>query len=164
MTFARPTMPESAPADTSDREIVVTRVFDAPRALVFEAWTDPKHLAHWWGPNGFTLTTYEMEFRPGGLWRSVMHGPDGRDYQNEVVYVEIVEPERLIYRHVSAPQFQMTVTFADDGGKTRLTAKMLFESAELRDRTIKAVGAVEGLKQTLGRLGDYVTHIKESIR
>jgi len=153
---------DTAPADTSDREIVVTRVFDAPRALVFKAWTDPKHLAHWWGPNGFTLTTYEMEFRPGGLWRSVMYGPDGRDYQNEVVYVEIVEPERLIYRHVSAPKFQMTVTFADDGGKTKITARMLFETAELRDRTIKAVGAVEGLKQTLGRLGEYVTHMKES--
>jgi len=164
MTFARPTMPESAPADTSDREIVVTRVFDAPRALVFEAWTDPKHLAHWWGPNGFTLTTHQLDFRPGGTWRSVMHGPDGRDYQNEIVYVEIAEPERLVYRHVSAPHFQMTVTFADDGGKTKITAQMLFETAELRDKTIKAVGAVEGLKQTLGRLGEYVTRRKEIIR
>ena len=164
MTSARPTMSGSAPADTSDREIVVTRVFDAPRALVFEAWTDPKHLAHWWGPNGFTLTTHQLDFRPGGTWRSVMHGPDGRDYQNEVVYVEIAEPERLVYRHVSAPHFQMTVTFADDGGKTKITARMLFETAELRDKTIKAVGAVEGLKQTLGRLGEYVTHMKESIR
>lgn len=164
MTSEMPTKSDTAPADTSDREIVVTRVFDAPRALVFKAWTDPKHLAHWWGPNGFTLTTYELDFKPGGSWRSVMHGPDGRDYQNEVVYVEIAEPERLVYRHVSAPQFQMTVTFADDGGKTRLRAQMLFESAELRDRTIKAVGAVEGLKQTLGRLGEHVTHMKESIR
>jgi len=93
-----------------------------------------------------------------------MHGPDGVDYQNKVVYIEIVKPERLVYSHVSAPQFQMTVTFADDGGKTKLTARMLFESAELRDRTIKAVGAVEGLKQTLGRLGEYVTDMKESIR
>ena len=150
-------MPDSA-ADTSDREIVVSRVFDAPRALVFEAWTDPRHLAHWWGPNGFTITTYEMEFKPGGVWQFVMHGPDGRDYQNKVVYVEIAKPERLVYRHVSAPQFEMTVTFADDGGGTKLTAQMLFETAALRDRTVKAVGAVEGLKQTLGRLGEYVTH------
>jgi len=166
MTSARPTMRDSAPADTSDREIVVTRVFDAPRALVFEVWTDPKHLANWWGPNGFTITTYELDFKPGGSWRFVMHGPDGRDYQNEVVYVEIAESERLVYRHVSAPQFQMTVTFADDGGgkRTKITAQMLFETAALRDRTIKAVGAVEGLKQTLGRLGEYVTHKKENIR
>ena len=163
MSSERPAMSDSA-ADTSDREIVVTRVFDAPRALVFKAWTDPKHLAHWWGPNGFSITTHEMEFKPGGVWRFVMHGPDGRDYQNEVVYVEIAESERLVYKHVSAPHFQMTVTFADDGGKTRITAQMLFETAELRDKTIKAVGAVEGLKQTIGRLGDYVTQMKESIR
>jgi len=68
-------MTDTAPADTPDREIVVTRVFDAPRALVFKAWTDPKHLAHWWGPNGFTITTHEMQFKPGGSWRFVMHGP-----------------------------------------------------------------------------------------
>ena len=157
-------MPDIAPADTSDREIVVTRVFDAPRALVFKLWTDPKHLAHWWGPNGFTITTHEMEFKPGGVWRFAMHGPDGRNYQNVNVYVEIVEPERLVYRHVSAPQFQMTVTFADDGGKTKLTAQMLFESAALRDQTVKTFGAVEGLKQTLGRLAEHVTHMKETPR
>jgi uncharacterized protein YndB with AHSA1/START domain len=160
MTSARPTASDSAPADTSDREIVVTRVFDAPRALVFKAWTDPKHLAHWWGPNGFSITTYEMEFKPGGTWRFVMHGPDGRDYKNEQVYVEIVEPERLVYRHVPTPQFQMTVTFVDDGGKTKLTAQMLFESATLRDQTVKTFGAVEGLKQTLGRLAEHVTNMK----
>lgn len=164
MTSARPTMSDSAPVDTSDREILITRVFDAPRALVFKAWTDPKHLAQWWGPNGFTITTYEMDFRPGGVWRFVMHGPDGRDYQNKVVYVEIAEPERLVYKHVSGPQFQMTVTFADDGHKTKITAQMLFESASLRDKTIKEFGAVEGLKQTLGRLAEHVTHMKESPR
>src|ERR1700674_4219468 len=95
--------PESAPADTSDREIVVARVLDAPRALVFKMWTDPKHVAQWWGPNGFTITTYEMNVAPGGVWRFVMHGPDGRDYQNRVVYREIVEPERIVYEHVSGP-------------------------------------------------------------
>ena len=109
MTSARPTMRDPAASNTSDREIVVMRVFDSPRALVFKAWTDPKHLAHWWGPNGFSITTYEMEFKPGGVWRFVMHGPDGRDYQNENVYVEIAEPERLVYMHVSEPQVQ------DDG-------------------------------------------------
>jgi uncharacterized protein YndB with AHSA1/START domain len=158
MTSARPV--SAAAADTSDREIVVTRVFDAPRALVFKAWTDPKHLAHWWGPNGFSITTHAMEFKPGGSWRFVMHGPDGRDYKTEQVYVEIVEPERLVYRHVSTPQFQTTVTFVDEGGKTRLTAQMLFESAALRDQTVKTFGAVEGLKQTLGRLAEHVTNMK----
>lgn len=163
MTSARPTASDIARADTSDREIVVTRVFDAPRALVFKMWTDPQHVARWFGPNGFTLTNYEMDVRPGGVWRFVMHGPDGRDYQNKVVYVEIAEPERLVYRHV-APPFQMTVTFEEQGNQTHLTARMLFESAALRDKVIEESGAVEGLKQTLGRLAEHVTRMKESPR
>jgi uncharacterized protein YndB with AHSA1/START domain len=153
---------ESAHTDTSDREIVVTRVLDAPRALVFKLWTDPKHLERWWGPNGFTLTIHEIDVRPGGIWRSVMHGPDGRDYQNKVVYREVAEPERLVYSHVSAPQFEMTVTFDERGDQTELTARMFFESAELRDKTVKEVGAVEGLKQTLGRLAEHVSRVKEN--
>ena len=162
MTSARPSVSDRAHADASDRELVVTRIFDAPRALVFKAWTDPKHLANWWGPNGFSLTTYEMEFKPGGIWRFVMHGPDGRDYQNEIVYREIVEPERLIYSHPSYPLHDTTVTFANDGEKTKITMRMLFESAALRDQTVKEFGAAEGLKQTIGRLGEYVKQLKES--
>ena len=144
---------------SASREIVATRVFDAPRELVFEMWTDPKHVTQWWGPNGFTTTIYEMDVKPGGVWRFVMHGPDGVDYQNRVVYREIVKPERLVYAHVSGPQFEMTVTFADDGGKTRLTARMLFESAAQRDQVVKERNAIEGLTQTLGRLAGYVTTV-----
>src|ERR1700735_2545308 len=153
-----------ASADTAGREIVVTRVFDAPRALVFKLWTDPKHLARWWGPNGFTITNYEMDVRPGGVWRFVMHGPNGVDYQNKVVYREVVEPERLVYSHVSEPQFEMTVTFDAEGDKTKLTARMLFESAALRDKRSEQFGAVEGLKQTLGRLGEHLARVKEIAR
>ena len=76
--------------DTADREIVVMRLFDAPRELVFAAWTDPKHLAQWWGPTGFSTTTRSIDIRSGGVWRFVMHGPDGRDYENRITYVEIV--------------------------------------------------------------------------
>ncbi len=143
-------------ANTAAREISATRVFDASRELVFKAWTDPKQVTKWWGPNGFTNTTYEMDVRPGGVWRFVMHGPNGVDYQNKVVYIEVVEPERLVYAHVSDPQFQVTVTFAEQGGKTRLTSRMLFESAAQRDKVVKEFGAVEGLNQTLDRLGEYV--------
>src|SRR4051794_12623895 len=92
---------------TSDREIVATRVFDAPRELVFKAWTDPEHLAQWWGPTGFTNTFHEFDLRPGGVWRFVMHGPDGVDYKNENVFVEIVKPERIVFDHVSGPKFQV---------------------------------------------------------
>src|SRR5258708_1840933 len=148
----------------ANREIVVTRVFDAPRDLVFKMWTDPKHIAQWWGPKGFTTTIYEMDVRVGGVWRFVMHGPDGVDYQNKVVYLEIVKPERIVYSHVSGPQFQMTVTFAQDGGKdgnkTRLTAQMLFESATQRDQTVKQFGAVAGLNQALGCLQEYLDEIE----
>ncbi len=88
--------------DSDARSIVGTRVFDAPRDLVFAAFTDPKHLAQWWGPDGFTTTTSAFEFRVGGTWRFVMHGPDGRDYQNRVTYDEIVPGERIVYRQAAA--------------------------------------------------------------
>jgi uncharacterized protein YndB with AHSA1/START domain len=85
-------------ANASERELVITRVFDAPRRLVFEAWTKPEHLALWWGPKGFTLPVCEMEFRAGGRFRLVMRGPDGKDYPFQGAYLEIVEPERIVFQ------------------------------------------------------------------
>ncbi|MGH6968980.1 MAG: SRPBCC family protein, partial [Stellaceae bacterium] len=142
----------------------MTRVFDAPRALVFAAFSDPVHLAQWWGPNGFTTTTYAFEFRPGGVWRFAMHGPDGRDYQNRITFDEIAIPERLVYRHggaddVEPVEFSVTVTLADEGGKTRLTWHMLFPSVAGRDRVVREYGAEEGLKQTVGRLAEHLVRI-----
>src|SRR3989304_4404219 len=138
------------------------RIFDAPRELVFKAWTDPEQIGKWWGPLGFTTTTDEMEVRPGGVWRFVMHGPDGRDYKNKIVYIEVARPERLVYQHggdedVEPVNFQGTVTFAEQGGKTKLTVRMLFPSAEERDRVVKEYGADEGLNQTLDRLEEHLT-------
>ena len=111
------------------------------------------------GPNGFTTTIHEMDVKPGGVWRFVMHGPDGRDYQNKIVYVEIVKPERIVYNHVSGPQFHVTVTFAEQGDKTKLNVRMLFESATQRDKVIKEFGALEGLSQTLGRLEQQLAEV-----
>ena len=74
---------------TANRELVTTRIFDAPREIVFKMWRDPKHVGEWWGPRGFTTTTDVMNVKPGGVWRFVMHGPDGRDYKNEIVYIEV---------------------------------------------------------------------------
>jgi uncharacterized protein YndB with AHSA1/START domain len=144
----------------SDREIVATRVFDAPRELVFKAWSDPQHLAQWWGPHGFTTTTHAMEFKPGGVWRFVMHGPDGRDYPNKITFVEIVPPQRIVYEHggdkdVEPVNFKVTVTFDAEGSRTRLTMRMVFPSAAAREFTVKTYGAIEGLHQTLGRLAEY---------
>jgi uncharacterized protein YndB with AHSA1/START domain len=149
------------PTAAADREIVLTRDFDAPRELVFEAWTDPDRVARWWGPRGFTTTTHEMDVRPGGVWRFVMHGPDGTDYPNRIVYVEVVRPERLVYRHAGEGdaadvRFHTTVTFVEQGGKTQLTLRMVFETAADRDRVAEKYGAVEGGKQTLERLGEYL--------
>jgi uncharacterized protein YndB with AHSA1/START domain len=123
-------------------------------------WTDPEHVAKWWGPNGFTNTIQVMDMRPGGVWRSVMHGPDGVDYQNKSIYTEIVKPERIAYAHVSGPKFDVTVTFVEEAGsRTRLTMQMLFESATLRDKAVEQFGAVEGLDQTLGRLEGLLVKI-----
>jgi uncharacterized protein YndB with AHSA1/START domain len=143
------------------QSIVGMREFDAPRALVFSVWTDPMHLAQWWGPNGFTTTTYSFDFRPGGVWRFVMHGPDGRDYQNRITFEEIVPPARIIYRHgggvdVEPVQFRQTVIFEDLGGRTRVTWRGDFPTAAERDRVIKDYGADKGLVETLARLGDCV--------
>jgi uncharacterized protein YndB with AHSA1/START domain len=143
------------------RMFVTTRVFDSPRELVFEAWTNPNHLVQWWGPNGFTTTIRAIDVRPGGVWRFVMHGPDGVDYENRIVYDEIMKPERLVYRHpggedVEPVQIQVTVTFEDYDGKTKLTMKMLFASAAERERVAEKYGAVEGAKQTLERLAEHL--------
>jgi uncharacterized protein YndB with AHSA1/START domain len=144
------------------RSIIGSRVFNAPRDLVFAAFTDPQHLAQWWGPDGFTLTTHAFDFRVGGVWRFVMHGPDGRDYQNRVTYDEIVPPERIVYHHgggddVEPVRFTTTVTFEDIGkGQTRIIWHGTFPSAAERARVIKEYGADKGLVQTLARLAEHV--------
>jgi uncharacterized protein YndB with AHSA1/START domain len=148
------------------RSIIGTRVIDAPRELVFSAFTDPKYLAQWWGPDGFSTTTSAFDFRPGGRWRFVMHGPDGRDYQNLITFEEIVRPQRIAYRHggseesgdadVEPVQFRTTILFEALGGKTRLTWRGDFPSAAERDRVIKDYGADKGLVQNLARLAAFV--------
>jgi uncharacterized protein YndB with AHSA1/START domain len=147
---------ERSSSDTAAREIATTRVFDAPRDLVFEAWTSPEHVGQWWDPNGFTTTTQSMDVRPGGEWIFVMHGPDGTDYKNHIVYREVVRPERIVYDHVSGPLFRATVNFEAEGQKTRIRVQMLFETAELRKKVAEQFGAVEGLEQTLNHLGEHV--------
>jgi uncharacterized protein YndB with AHSA1/START domain len=150
----------------SDPKVIVgSRVIDAPRDLVWAAFTDPKHLAKWWGPNGFSTTTSTHEFKVGGVWRFVMHGPDGRDYENRITFDRIVKPERLEYHHgggddVEPVQFRTIVTFEDLGGKTKVTLRGTFPSAEDRARVIREYGADKGLEQTLARLDEYVGTMK----
>jgi uncharacterized protein YndB with AHSA1/START domain len=136
---------------SADREIVSTRVFDYPRELVFQAWTDPVHLARWWGPKGFTNTFHEFDLRRGGVWRFVMHGPDGVDYENKSVFVEVVKPERIVFNHLEPMhKFQVTAGFVEQAGKTKVTFRMLFESAAECDRV--KVFVVEANEQNFDRL------------
>jgi uncharacterized protein YndB with AHSA1/START domain len=162
---------KEAQPPTADREIVITRVFDAPRELVFQVWTDPKHVAQWWGPKGFTTTIHEMDVRPGGIWRLVMRGPDGTDYHNKIVFVQIVRPELLVYKHepekgTEPGTHETTVTFEDQGAasapKTRVTMRMLFASAAAREYVVKKYNAVEGGNQTLDRLADHLAKQQRS--
>ncbi len=147
-----------SPTDEA-RQISISRVLNAPRELVFKAWTDPHHVVSWWGPRGFTTTVYEMEVKPGGRWRHVMHGPDGVDYPNLIVYSEIAAPERLVYMHGSGadddPGFEVTVTFAEaPGNRTSLTMCMVFPTAEARNFVVEKHNAIEGGNQTLDRLAE----------
>lgn len=113
------------------REVVNTRVFNAARERVFAAFSDPKQVALWWGPNGFTNTVDELDLRVGGKWRVTMHAPNGASYPNESVITDVVVPERLVFQHLGPMhRFQMSHLYVVEGGGTRLTWRMLFESVE----------------------------------
>jgi uncharacterized protein YndB with AHSA1/START domain len=148
---------------TADREIVVSKVIDAPRELVFEAFTDVKHLSQWWGPDGFTTTTRAFEFRAGGEWVFVMHGPDGTDYQEWISWTEIVPPQRIALLHgerAGDPNaFTSVITFAPDGAATRIEMRTLFPTKAMRDEVVEKYHAIEGGQQTLGNLAAYVAKL-----
>ena len=143
---------------TSDREFVHSRLIDAPQERVFRAFADPSHLARWWGPNGFTSTFSTFDLRPGGLWRFVMHGPDGTDYPNESVFREVVAPERIVLEHLrEVHHFFLTINFAAQGDKTLVGWRQVFDTAEHKEQIAKVV--VEANEQNLSRLADEVRRV-----
>ena len=154
-----------APAQsaTADREIVISRVISAPRELVFEAFTEVRHLSRWWGPEGFSTTTRAFEFRAGGVWDFVMHGPDGTDYSEWITWTEIAPPERIALLHGESRDdpnaFESVLTFEPDGAATRIEMRTVFPTSELRDEAIEKYHAIEGGQQTLNNLAAYVTEI-----
>ena len=157
--------PESASAVT-DRGIVISRVLDAPRKLAWQALSDPQHLVHWWGPRGFTTTIERLDFRAGGVWKLIMHGPDGANYPNKSVYMEIVPHERVVYAHGggraggTGVHFVATWTLeALEAGRTRLTVRLECSSAADRDRLVGEYRAIEGGTQTLEKLGEHLAKI-----
>ncbi|MDB5337901.1 MAG: hypothetical protein JWN70_3520 [Planctomycetaceae bacterium] len=174
--------PQNSPsAESDDLDFVITRMFDAPRTLVFQAWTDPKHVANWWGPKGFANPVCTMDVRPGGAHRVVMRSPDGVDYPVTGFFKEIVEPERLVmtmdcsehpaeWHDAVKPDREpndtnpvgvmiQTVTFEDVDGKTRLTIRTRFKSRAIQQAMLK-LGMTEGWSSSLDRLADELARMK----
>ena len=148
---------------TTDREIVLSRLISAPRELVFEAFTQVRHLSRWWGPEGFSTTTRSFEFRVGGTWDFVMHGPDGTDYQEWITWREIVPAERIAMLHGESRDdpnaFESVLAFEPAGDDTRVVMRTVFPTKALRDEAVERYHAIEGGQQTLDNLAAYVTEI-----
>ena len=146
-------------SDLSTREMGIKRIVKAPIDLVWEVWTSPEHIKHWWGPAGFTNTISVMDVRPGGVWEFVMHGPDGTDYMNKHIYKEVVKPVKLVLEHVTGPKFLMTVTFEEQGDQTLVNIHSLFESAEQLQEVIKVFKADVGMRQNAERMENYLNEL-----
>jgi uncharacterized protein YndB with AHSA1/START domain len=155
-----------------DREIVLSRVYEAPRELVFAAWTKEEHLTKWFGPKGFTTRTHECDVRPGGRWRFDMIAPDGKVFDNRMVFLEIKAPERLVFDHGSDKdddehRFRVTITFdeqSDTSGfgvikGTVVTMRQLHPTKEQRDAGI-GFGAVEIGYTTMDKLAEYLRRMQ----
>jgi uncharacterized protein YndB with AHSA1/START domain len=148
----------------SDREIVMTRVFDAPRDLVFETHTSCEHMSKWWGPRKYTVGSCEMDVRPGGMWRIVHRGPDGQEHGFHGEFREIVRPDRIVWTfeyegmpgHVSVE----TLILEEQDGKTTITATSVFDSVEDRDGMLES-GMESGAAETYERLDEYLEVLKE---
>lgn len=149
----------------NDKELVFVRIFDAPRELVWDAFTMEKHVVNWWGPHGFRTESVKHDLRVGGSWKLIMHGPDGREYKNTLNYLDVKRPEKLVYRHAGEPgdepvTFQTEITFDDLGGKTRTTMRMVFDRPEDREFVTRTYQAEKGGVQTLSRLAEFLETIK----
>jgi len=159
-TLGDPLLETSSAERLSDREVVFTRLVDAPPERVWKIWAELEHLQRWWGPAGFSTTTYEFDFAPGGLWRFIMHGPDGTDYPNRIVFREIDPPSRIVYENgwdlPGVPlDFTVVVTFVPDGTRTRFALHMTFRDEAALRAAVEVYGVMHGGTQTLDRLANY---------
>jgi uncharacterized protein YndB with AHSA1/START domain len=147
------------PAKPESNEIRITRVYDAPVRAVWDAWTDPKQVAQWWGPRGFTLTTHSKDLRAGGSWRYTMHGPDGVDYPNTTHYFEVEECSKLVYDHGGSddrpPLFRVSVLFSEIDGKTKMEMSMTLPTPEAAEETRKFIKKAGG-DATWDRLAEFL--------
>jgi uncharacterized protein YndB with AHSA1/START domain len=141
--------------ESIDKSMSIKKILNAPIELVWEVWTDPDQIAKWWGPNGFTNTIQKMDLVPGGEWRLVMHGPDGKNYNNRSEFKEIIPHKKIAFQHFN-PNYLGTVIFEAKGQQTILNWIMEFETIELYDTVVKVFKADEGLKQNIEKLDNYL--------
>jgi len=158
----------SATTIIKGKELIVSRLLNAPVKLVWEVWTKPEHIVNWWGPVGFITTDKGMDVQAGGKWNFMMHGPDGTDYPNRIVFIEVIPYEKLVYKHsgdadTEPVNFHVTVTFEAVNNKTSLTMHSIFSSAEELERLNREYGAIEGAKDTINRLFDYVIAMQQKL-
>lgn len=146
-------------ARNKPNEIYLTRIYNAPVKAVWDAWTDPKKAAKWWGPRGFTITTHSKDLRVGGQWKYTMHGPDGVDYPNTTTYFEVETYKKLVYDHGASDDrpalFRVTVLFSEKSGKTTMEMTMALATAEAAEQTKKFIKLAGG-NSTWDRLGEYL--------
>ncbi|HEY1292545.1 MAG TPA: SRPBCC family protein [Chloroflexota bacterium] len=160
MTTSTSNTPDATFVQTSELEFVMTRTFTARRELVYAACTQPQHMAHWWGPRGYTLTVCEMDVRTHGTYRFVQRAPDGNDYAFHGAYREVAPPERVVLTQIFDPyptsELLVTLAFEDLGdGRTRLVSTMRFDSVESRDGSLSS-GMEHGARESYDRLAEHL--------
>lgn len=140
------------------QELKTIKTINAPIEKIWEVWTNPDHLVKWWGPNGFTNTIHQMDLKKGGEWKMTMHGPDGTNFPNRSVFLEIIPNEKIVFEHFN-PHFITTVRFDYVDSATRIEWSMLFDSPEMYEIVVKAHKADEGQKQNLEKLEKYISDL-----
>ena len=144
---------------TGNKELRMSRTFNAPIQLIWKAWTDPAHIIKWWGPDGFTTTIHIMDLSEGGEWKLTLHGPDGKNYPNRSIFRKIVLHKEIVLEHYN-PHFMTTVLFESTGEHTYLDWKLEFDTPEMRETIVRVHKADEGHKQNFERLQLYLHKLR----
>jgi uncharacterized protein YndB with AHSA1/START domain len=153
---------QSEKNSTKGREMRLTRLLDAPIELVWEVITDPAHIAQWWGPDGFTISISKMDVTPGGQWNLVMHGPDGTNYENKIIYKEVVKHKRLVLEYQTTPKHVTTVELDAQGEQTLMMWHITFESAEQLVQLVRDFKVDKGLEQKVEKWNGYLVTLQKS--
>ena len=144
---------------SSNREITITAFLPAPIEVVWRVWTEPQHIANWWGPNGFTNEIHQMDVEPGGVWRLTMKGPDGKTYPNRSIFQEIEPYQKIVLQHYN-PNYLATIVFEPREQETLLEWTMTFETAELFETVVRVFRADQGLQQNVEKLQAYLLQLQ----